>query len=78
MTDQQLKKYRYFLKDSIRKTIDFSQTDQSKGIPPLLLKNPARPVPNGSTSFHPKASRISGSSMPSGIGKAAGLTWTHP
>ncbi|MDI6644820.1 MAG: SagB/ThcOx family dehydrogenase [Methanobacteriaceae archaeon] len=30
-------KYRYFLKDSIRKTIDFSQTDQSRGVmaPPL-------------------------------------------
>lgn len=30
-------KYRYFLKDSIRKTIDFSKTDQSRGImaPPL-------------------------------------------
>lgn len=30
-------KYRYFLKDSIRKTIDFSETDQSMGIaaPPL-------------------------------------------
>ncbi|AXV38117.1 MAG: thioester oxidase [Methanobacterium sp. BRmetb2] len=30
-------KYRYFLKDSIRKTIDFSQTDQNRGItaPPL-------------------------------------------
>jgi len=30
-------KYRYFLKDSIRKTIDFSKTDQSRGVmaPPL-------------------------------------------
>jgi SagB-type dehydrogenase family enzyme len=26
--------YRYFLKDSIRKTIDFSKTDQSLGLPP--------------------------------------------
>lgn len=35
--DELIKKYRYFLKDSIRKTIDFSKTDQSKGIlaPPL-------------------------------------------
>jgi len=40
MTDQQLKKYRYFLKDSIRKTIDFSQTDQSKGIPPPPVEKP--------------------------------------
>lgn len=32
-----LEQYRYFLKDSIRKTIDFSKTDQSKGIkaPPI-------------------------------------------
>lgn len=32
-----LESYRYFLKDSIRKTIDFSQTDQSRGveIPPI-------------------------------------------
>ncbi len=26
--------YRYFLKDSIRKEIDFSDTDQSRGVPP--------------------------------------------
>lgn len=32
-----LKQYRYFLKDSIRKTIDFSRTDQNRGIdvPPV-------------------------------------------
>ena len=32
-----IKEYRYFLKDSVRLTIDFSQTDQSRGIdsPPL-------------------------------------------
>ena len=35
-----MKKYRYFLKDSIRKTIDFSETDQSKGIPPPPIEKP--------------------------------------
>ena len=30
----QMDKYRYFLKDSIRKNIDFLKTDQSKGLPP--------------------------------------------
>ncbi|MGC9516710.1 MAG: SagB/ThcOx family dehydrogenase [Methanomicrobiales archaeon] len=36
-TGENYQKYRYFLKDSIRKTIDFSDTDQSQGItaPPL-------------------------------------------
>jgi SagB-type dehydrogenase family enzyme len=32
--------YRYFLKDSIRKTIDFSKTDQSLGIPPPPIEKP--------------------------------------
>jgi SagB-type dehydrogenase family enzyme len=38
-----LKRYRYFLKDSIRKTIDFSKTDQSRGIkvPPIEKPYPA-------------------------------------
>ena len=35
-----VKKYRYFLKDSVRKTIDFSETDQSKGKPPPPLEKP--------------------------------------
>ncbi|MGA1843850.1 MAG: SagB/ThcOx family dehydrogenase [bacterium] len=43
MKDYQLKKYRYFLKDSVRKTIDFSQTDQSKGIPPPPVEKPCPP-----------------------------------
>ena len=30
--DDSLKRFRNFLKDSIRKQIDFSQTDQNKGI----------------------------------------------
>ena len=37
MDNDRLDKYRYFLKDSIRKVIDFSQTDQTRGIasPPI-------------------------------------------
>jgi SagB-type dehydrogenase family enzyme len=35
-----LEKYRYFLKDSVRLTIDFSQTDQSRGIPPPPIEKP--------------------------------------
>jgi SagB-type dehydrogenase family enzyme len=34
------REYRSFLKDSIRKTIDFSQTDQSKGITPPPVEKP--------------------------------------
>ena len=32
--------YRHFLKDSIRKTVDFSQTDQNRGISPPPLEKP--------------------------------------
>jgi SagB-type dehydrogenase family enzyme len=35
-----IRQYRSFLKDSIRKTIDFSQTDQSKGIMPPPVQKP--------------------------------------
>ena len=35
-----IRQYRSFLKDSIRKTIDFSQTDQSKGIMPPPVEKP--------------------------------------
>jgi SagB-type dehydrogenase family enzyme len=35
-----IKQYRSFLKDSIRKTIDFSQTDQSRGIMPPPVEKP--------------------------------------
>ena len=35
-----LDQYRDFLKDSVRKTIDFSQTDQSLGIPPPPVEKP--------------------------------------
>ena len=41
MTQQSLyDQNRYFLKDSIRKTIDFSRTDQSLGIPPPPIEKP--------------------------------------
>jgi len=41
--DEELKPYRNFLKDSIRKSIDFSQTDQSLGIPAPLIEKPYSP-----------------------------------
>jgi len=34
MQESSLEQYRQFLKDSVRKTIDFSRTDQSRGVPP--------------------------------------------
>jgi SagB-type dehydrogenase family enzyme len=40
MTRTLLEQYRYFLKDSVRLTIDFSQTDQSKGVPPPPIEKP--------------------------------------
>jgi SagB-type dehydrogenase family enzyme len=36
-----LDQYRYFLKDSIRKVIDFSATDQNRGLPAPLIQKPA-------------------------------------
>jgi SagB-type dehydrogenase family enzyme len=41
--EETLKTYREFLKDRIRKGIDFSRTDQSRGIAPPPLEKPARP-----------------------------------
>ncbi len=38
-----LRQYREFLKDSIRKAVDFSQTDQSRGIAPPPIEKPFRP-----------------------------------
>ena len=35
-----LKQLRGFLKDSIRKQVDFAQTDQSRGVPPPALEKP--------------------------------------
>lgn len=40
MQPSRLDQYRYFLKDSIRKTIDFSRTDQSRGLPPPPVEKP--------------------------------------
>jgi hypothetical protein len=34
MEKKPMEQYRYFLKDSIRKVVDFSQTDQNRGIAP--------------------------------------------
>ncbi len=35
-----LRQFRYFLKDSVRKRVDFSQTDQNKGIDPPPIEKP--------------------------------------
>lgn len=40
MEENILERYRYFLKDSVRLTIDFSQTDQSRGVPPPPIEKP--------------------------------------
>jgi len=38
--DSQIEKHRYFLKDEIRKTLDFSKTDQNRGIEPPPVEKP--------------------------------------
>jgi SagB-type dehydrogenase family enzyme len=35
-----MEKYRYFLKDTIRLSVDFSRTDQHRGVPPPPLEKP--------------------------------------
>jgi len=40
MDKDQLRHYRSFLKDSIRKRVDFSQTDQNRGIDPPPIEKP--------------------------------------
>jgi SagB-type dehydrogenase family enzyme len=40
MNKERLKIYRNFLKDSVRKVIDFSRTDQSRGIAPPPVEKP--------------------------------------
>ncbi len=35
--------FRYFLKDSVRLTVDFSRTDQSRGVPPPPIEKPFPP-----------------------------------
>jgi SagB-type dehydrogenase family enzyme len=43
MADSHFDANRYFLKDSIRQQIDFSQTDQRRGLPPPPLQAPFPP-----------------------------------
>ncbi|MFH1924753.1 MAG: SagB/ThcOx family dehydrogenase [Planctomycetota bacterium] len=44
MTDESsLGKYRYFLKDTVRQTIDFSQTGQGRGVHPPPIEKPFAP-----------------------------------
>ncbi len=40
MPPSEVQRCRYFLKDSIRQTVDFSQTDQSKGVPAPPIQKP--------------------------------------
>ena len=42
MNRDSLRQYRYFLKDSIRKKVDFSQTDQNRGIDVPPIEKPCR------------------------------------
>ena len=55
MQQSRLDQNRYFLKDSIRKTIDFSKTDQSRRLPPPPVEKPYRKdqevVPHGAKEF---------------------------
>jgi SagB-type dehydrogenase family enzyme len=43
MTDSQIERGRWFLKDSVRQTVDFSQVDQYRGIRPPPLEKPFAP-----------------------------------
>ena len=42
MPEDPVQQFRFFLKDSIRKMIDFSETDQSRRIPPPPVQKPRR------------------------------------
>jgi len=42
MDKEVLERFRYFLKDHIRKRIDFSQTPQNRGLPPPSIQKPCR------------------------------------
>jgi SagB-type dehydrogenase family enzyme len=48
MNDPLLEKFRFFLKDTIRRHTDFSRTDQNRGVPPPPIEKP----------WPPEASRI--------------------
>ena len=43
MQELSIEQHRYFLKDTIRKVIDFSQTDQSLSVPPPPIEKPYSP-----------------------------------
>jgi len=43
MQESSIWQYRYFLKDSVRKTVDFSRTAQSLGVPPPPIEKPYSP-----------------------------------
>jgi len=43
MDEDFIKAYRLFLKDSLRKVIDFSQTDQNRGVAPPPVQKPCAP-----------------------------------
>jgi len=43
MSDPTIEQYRSFLKDTIRKVIDFSRTDQNRGVPPPPIEKPFNP-----------------------------------
>ncbi|MCX5855362.1 MAG: SagB/ThcOx family dehydrogenase [Deltaproteobacteria bacterium] len=42
MDNDILRQYRQFLKDSVRRAVDFSRTDQSLGVPPPPIEKPYR------------------------------------
>ena len=43
MESKELERQRCFLKDTIRKSIDFRNTDQNRGLPPPPIEKPCRP-----------------------------------
>jgi SagB-type dehydrogenase family enzyme len=43
MTEEDLERYRYFLKDSVRREVDFRRTDQSMGVSPPPAQKPYEP-----------------------------------
>ena len=43
MDESLLETYRYFLKDTVRKRIDFRRTDQNRGVPPPPIEKPYAP-----------------------------------
>ena len=43
MMPDPIESFRHFLKDTVRKTIDFSQTEQHRGIPPPPVEKPFAP-----------------------------------